>query len=162
MPADDDRSEVLTSLPRSRPQRRSAKRGGGADDGPRASTPEAPTEATGAAPAAVKPRTAAAKPRAAARPKRVATEPREAKVAAAAAKERSAPAGARSTAAKAKATPRPRPVEMPRDDPPARPVEPPSSADVLQSAVRAAGELAQVGATIGREAVKSVLSRLRP
>ena len=69
-------------------------------------------------------------------------------------------------AARAKAAPpsRPRPVgaSVPSDDPPPRPVEPPSGAEVLESAVRAAGELAQVGATIGRHTVKSVLRRLRP
>ena len=112
MPADDDRSEVLTSLPRSRPQRRSAKRSGGGE-----------ASADGGAGA---PEAAGAKP-----------------------------------APKPKAAPRPRPVGagMRSDDPPARPVEPPS---LLNSVVRAAEEFSQVGATIGREAVRSVLRRLRP
>ena len=140
MPADDDRSEVLTSLPRSRPQRRSAKRGGD-DAGP---------SADGGAPASTR-GAAGAKPRAA-------------KVAAAAAKAPGAPTAAPPAAAKGKAAPRSRsrPVGAGAgsDDSPA--VEPPSSADVLESAVRAAGELAQVGATIGRHTVKSVLRRLRP
>ena len=116
MPADADRSEVLTSLPRSRPQRRSAKRGGGGD-------PSADGEPRASAPAAA---STPAKPRA------------------------------------AKPRPRPAGAAIRGDEPTARPVEPPSGGDVLQSAVRAAGELAQVGATISREALKSVLSRLRP
>jgi molybdopterin-biosynthesis enzyme MoeA-like protein len=123
MPADDDRTEVLTSLPRSRPQRRSTKRGGGAGPSSDGAT------AAAAAPAAEKP---VRKPRAAVKPK---------------------------AAARAKAPARPRAAA---EEPGARPVEPPSSADVLQSAVRAAGELAQVGSTIGREALKSVFRRIRP
>src|SRR4051812_7384607 len=119
MPADDDRTEVLTSLPRSRPHRRSAKR------------PDA-----------------AAEP-----PPKPPTEPRVAKVAAAAAKEPGAPT------ARPKPKPKPKPAAKPsaqrparpkapppppREEPVAQPVEPPTGGDVLQSAVRAASELAQV------------------
>jgi hypothetical protein len=141
MPADDDRKQVLTSLPRSRPQRRSTKRAGAAQQPPAGDGPAA-------SPPAPKPR---AKPRAA-RPK-PATEPRAAKAAKTAAQAPGAP----------KRTARPRPAATTAKrtpEPEARPVEPPTSADIVQSAVRAANELAQVGVTIGREAIKGVLSRL--
>ena len=144
MPADDDRNEVLTSLPRSRPQRRSSKRAG-TPAGEGAAVPTDPRVAKVAATAAresagAKPK-AKAKPKAAAKPKPKAAAPRP----------------------KATASPRPRPQPAPappREEPAARRVEPPTGADVLQSAVRAAGELAQVGVTIGRETVKGVLRRL--
>jgi hypothetical protein len=148
MPADDDRNEVLTSLPRSRPQRRSSKRAG-TPAGEGAAVPTEPRVAKVAATAAresagVKPKPkakAAPKPKAAAKAKPKAAAPRP----------------------KATATPRPRPKPAPappREEPAARRVEPPTGADVLQSAVRAAGEIAQVGVTIGRETVKGVLRRL--
>jgi hypothetical protein len=143
MPADDDRNEVLTSLPRSRPQRRSSKRAGT----PAGEAPAVPTEPREAKVAATAAReSAGAKPKPSAKPK-----------AAAKPKPKAAPRP------KATAAPRPRPTPAPappREEPAARRVEPPTGADVLQSAVRAAGEIAQVGVTIGREAVKGVLRRL--
>jgi hypothetical protein len=141
MPADDDRNEVLTSLPRSRPQRRSSKRAA-APAGEGAAVPTEPRVAKVAATAARE--SAGAKPKAKAAPK-----PK--------------PKAAAKPKPKATATPRPRPKPAPappREEPAARRVEPPTGADVLQSAVRAAGELAQVGVTIGRETVKGVLRRL--
>jgi hypothetical protein len=67
--ADGDR-EVLSSLPRTRPERRSSKRGARATAG--TETPKAPT----AKPAAAKPKQRA-KPRTAARPKPKAVPPRK-------------------------------------------------------------------------------------
>ena len=136
MPADDDRNEVLTSLPRSRPQRRSTKRSG-------AAAPPAGDARPAPKAAAAKPRTARPKPP---------TEPRAAKAATDAARTRSTP--------KRAPRPRPRPAPQRPPEPEARRVEPPTSADIVQSAVRAASEIAQVGVTLGREAIKGVLSRL--
>jgi hypothetical protein len=144
MPADDDRNEVLTSLPRSRPQRRSSKRteasAAPAGDGAPASAKTAPAARASAA-AKPKPKTKTnAKAKATAKPK-----------------PKAAPRPKATAAPRARPTPAPAP---PREEPAARRVEPPTGGDVLQSAVRAAGELAQVGVTIGRETVKGVLRRL--
>jgi histone H1/5 len=167
MPA--DRPEVLTSLPRSRPTRRSAKRGGtqeGNGAAPAAPKPKpkaaaAPKAKTAPKRAKAKPAAASAKPKAAARPKR-----------AAAAKPRSAtPAKPKASAAKPKpaAVPpqRPEPIAPGAPDltafptePPRGPVDPPSGGEILQSAAKAAGELAQAGITVGREALKQVVRRL--
>jgi hypothetical protein len=137
MSDDDDRSEVLTSLPRSRPQRRSTKRAGAAEPAPA----DAQTTAR-------KPR-AAAKPRATAKPK-AAPKPR--------AKAKPKPKPKAATAAKAR--PQAAPPPPPTSEPVSAPVEPPSRGDIVQSAVQAVGEIAQVGVTVGREAVKSVIRRL--
>jgi hypothetical protein len=158
-----DRPEVLTSLPRSRPTRRSAKRGG-------------PSEGeAAAAPAKPKAAKAAAKPKAKAAPKKAAKakQPAKAKAkpkprAAATSKSKSKPAPARRAALKEVPTEKkPQPVssgapgldEFPKD-PPSGPVDPPSGGELLQSAAKAAGEIAQAGITVGREALKSVARRL--
>jgi hypothetical protein len=123
---DPDR-EVLTSLPRSRPVRRSTKRG----DRP------APEGAAGAAAKPVAPR-----------------KPRAAKAASAA------------TAAKPAAGPR----DTPRRKVPAagyaapegRAGEPSASAgaELLSTTIQAASELAQIGLTVGRQTLRSMLDRL--
>jgi hypothetical protein len=132
---DSDR-EVLTSLPRSRPERRSAKRGDRAAQSPTRSArlPGAPA----AQPRAPKPAPAAsarAKPTAKAPPERA-------------------------------AAPRPAP---PRKVPPAGYAAPtsraddagPSSAvDLLSTTIQATAELAQIGLTVGRQTLRSMLDRL--
>jgi hypothetical protein len=135
---DSDR-EVLTSLPRTRPVRRSAKRG----DTPHATK----AKAKAAAANAPKPRTTAAKPRAAAQPKATAQAAR--------------PAGAGTTTPRSRTAPR-------RTVPPAGYASPSqaeddqrsASADLIGTAVQAATELAQIGCAVGRQALQSMLDRL--
>ncbi|MDQ1708961.1 MAG: hypothetical protein QOG49_346 [Frankiaceae bacterium] len=149
---DSDR-EVLTSLPRSRPVRRSAKRGA-RPDAASAAKPKAGSAAAGTAKART-PR-ATAKPKATATaksaPKATARGPRPA---------RGATAGADRGAARA---PRPR-----RTIPPAGYAAPTShadenhqsaSADLIGTAVQAAGELAQIGFAVGRQTLQSMIDRL--
>jgi hypothetical protein len=142
--SDGDR-DVFGSLPNARPQRRSAKRDRAAATA-KASTPPAakrkPRAAAKAAPAAkagpaAKPRPTAAKPRAAA------AKPR----AAGAAKGRPAPAPSQIPPA-GYATPRADDDGVPR------------GADLVTTAVMAAGELAQIGLAAGGRALKSALGRL--
>jgi hypothetical protein len=143
---DADR-EVLTSLPRSRPVRRSAKRGERAAAGGATAKAASAKPATGkaapkkAAPAKAAPRKAA--------PKAKAAEP--------AAKPQAA-AGAQ----RAKAPPK-------RKVPPAgyaAPVggdpdsSPPGPTEILSTAIQAAGELAQIGFSVGRQAFQAALERL--
>jgi hypothetical protein len=122
--------DVFGSLPNARPQRRSARR-----DRPAA---KAKPAATGAAEPAAKPKPAArekaatsAKPKPAARPK---TTPPRATAA------QIPPAGY--------ATPRTDDDGIPR------------GADLVTTAVQAAGELAQIGLAAGGRALKSALERL--
>jgi hypothetical protein len=117
---DGDR-EVLTSLPRSRPVRRSAKRGERGDA--KASAKPAARRAPAAKKKAAKPTPAAQRPRPA--PKR--TVP---------------PAGYAAPASRA-------------DDAQAS-----GAADVLTTTIQAAAELAQIGLTVGRQTLRSMLDRL--
>jgi len=149
---DPDR-EVLTSLPRSRPVRRSAKRG----DRPAAGA----TARASAKPVAPrKPRATKAAPAAAAKP---AAAPRAAAKRPATASAKPAPSAAR-----------PRPQDTPRDTPrrtvPAagyaapdgRAGEPAASAgaELVSTTIQAAAELAQIGLTVGRQTLRSMLDRL--
>jgi hypothetical protein len=140
---DSDR-EVLTSLPRTRPVRRSAKRA------ERPSTAAKPTRPTSnpAAADGTKTRKPAAKARAAPRPKATAGT--------------ASGDGARATAQRTRSAPR-------KAVPPAGYASPESScddarrpapADLLGTAVQAAGELAQIGFAVGRQALQSMLDRL--
>ena len=125
--------EVLSSLPRTRPHRRSQKRPARpADPTPAAAKPGA------AKPGAAKPR--AAKPSTAAR-KPSATKP--------------------STAAK-KPAPLRQPAQ-PEGTPPghrARRPAPSRGSDVVGTAVRAAAELAELGLTVGARAIRGAVARL--
>jgi hypothetical protein len=114
-----DNRDVLSGLPRSRPQRPSARR-----EKARASAAKAKPVA--AAAGSAKP---AAKPKAAARPK----------TAAAAAKPKAPPAGY--------ATPQP---------------ATPATQDhgLVSTAIQAAGEIVQIGATVGSQALKAALRRI--
>ena len=172
-----DRPEVLTSLPRSRPTRRSAKRGASGDHETAAETTKAapakkkPAAAKKASPAAAKKKPAtAAKKKAAPAPKK--------KAAATAAKPKAKTTARAKAKPKAKARPRPALKEVPAPpkpeavssgapgledfpkDPVSGPVDPPSGSELLESAVKAAGEIAQAGVTVGREALKSLTRRL--
>ena len=147
---DSDR-EVLTSLPRTRPVRRSAKR----TERPRTPATAAKPKAKAASAAATdapKARKPAAKPRAAAQPKttaRAASRPRPA-------------GGARATAQRPRTTARPKVPQAGYASPP-EPGEDGQrspSADLLGTAVQAAAELAQIGFAVGRQALQSMLDRL--
>jgi|1185.fasta_scaffold215845_2 hypothetical protein len=159
-----DRPEVLTSLPRSRPTRRSAKRGSTNDGEAAAEKPKAKKAAAAKKPAA-KPKAAAPKTKTKAKAK----APAKAKPAAKARpKPKAKPAPARRAALKeVPGGKKPQPVsagapdleDFPKD-PPSGPVDPPSGGELLESAVKAAGEIAQAGVTVGREALKSITRRL--
>jgi hypothetical protein len=133
-PADRD---VLTSLPRTRPTRRSAKRG-------------AVAGATEPAKAAAAPKAgSAAKPKAAAKPKPKAKAP--------------AKAAATTKAAPATEAPRARPSSppaagwaAPRDQDAGRG----GTGELLGTAAQAVGELAQMGLTLGGQVLRQALSRL--
>jgi hypothetical protein len=155
---DSDR-EVLTSLPRSRPVRRSAKR---------AARPDAANGAEATAKRAAKAPRPAAEPRAKAAPKTTAARrPASARTPrpVAAAGERR-PTAARTARAAASADERAAPR---RKIPPAGYAAPTphahddrvaASADLVGTAVQAAGELAQIGFAVGRQALQSMLDRL--
>jgi hypothetical protein len=139
---DSDR-EVLTSLPRSRPVRRSAKRGARPD-----AASAAEPAATSATAGARKPQLKATANGAAKATTRAPRPPRMA-------------AAGQGGAAKA---PRPR-----RTIPPAGYAAPMShaeddhrsaSADLIGTAVQAAGELAQIGLAVGRQTLQSMIDRL--
>jgi len=156
---DPDR-EVMTSLPRSRPVRRSAKRG----DRP---------VAEGAARASSKP-VAPRKPRAAkAVPAAAAAKPASAPRAAAkraASKPEAAPRAAAKAAKPAPSTERERSRDSPRRKVPAAgyaapdgPAGEPSAspgAELVSTTIQAAAELAQIGLTVGRQTLRSMLDRL--
>lgn len=125
--------EVLSSLPRTRPHRRSQKR------------PARPADPTPAAakPGAAKP--GAAKPRAA-KPSTAARKPSATKPSTAAKK----PAPLRQPAQPAGTPPGPR----------ARRPAPSRGSDVVGTAVRAAAELAELGLTVGARAIRGAVARL--
>lgn len=140
----------MGSLPRTRPERRSARRPGATGDQPAAKA--APAKA-GAAKVAAKPR-AKARPAAA----RAAKAPAKAKATATVkspAKARVAPKAKATTSSRAKKLP-PRGFATP--DTPAEP--PPSGTALVTTALQAAGELAQIGLAVGGQAVKSALGKL--
>ena len=136
-PEEPAERDVLSSLPRTRPQRRSAKRDGAARAGG-AGAPKRPAKprATKATAGTSTPRNAASK---------------------AAAKPASKPAGG--APKRAASAPKPPPARPQPADPP-RSVEPPSRTDVLAGTVQAAGELVQAGLAVGGELVRAALSRL--
>jgi len=153
---DSDR-EVLTSLPRSRPVRRSAKRAA-RPDAAAAAAPKSATASKGSAKAGKAGAKAAAKPKATAKPKTAAAAPRPKPKAAA----RPTPAPAAEPAAARAGRP-------PRKVPPAGYASPVSDAehardggspDLVTNAIEAAAELAQIGFAVGRQALQSMLDRL--
>jgi hypothetical protein len=158
--SDSDR-DVLSNLPRSRPHRRSTKREGvTATKRKAAETSEASESAAGTARPADRPRAAARKPAAAK------AKPRTTTAAEAAAKQAATPRAAGTGAgprAQRLRKPPPPPSPLP---PKAGKTEPPrgesqtGGAELLGTVVQAAGELAQVGLTIGGQVLKRAVSRL--
>jgi hypothetical protein len=147
----DERQSVLGNLPRTRPQRSSARRSAA-----RRST--APTDADGeATPKRAAPRRSP-KGRSTATPAR-AGRPKAA--AGAAGKQRKARAPSRrASSAPKRAVPR-QGFETEADR--ARgPVHPPGGTELIASAVEIVGDLAKSGLSSGERALKSVLSRLSP
>ena len=183
---EDDEREVLTSLPRSRPTRRSSKRG---EPAPAVSAEQAPRKASdGAAQTAGE---APAKPQASKAPAPAAPSPR-AKRATASPRPKRAASSARPKPATASARPKrqprqpasaepagdqqPAPTESTsgRRTPPERKVPPagyapPAGGDregpsgpteVLTTAIQAATELAQIGFSVGRQVLQAAIERL--
>ena len=146
--------DVLTSLPRTRPARRSAKRDRPARAGGGAST------ASGSSPAKPKAASSGAKPKAASSRAKGASTSRSRTAAATAAKPRAA---ARPTAATAKAA---RGAAEPAVPPAGYATEAqahghgPDPFAVVTTAVQAAGEIAHIGATLWGQAMRSAISRL--
>ena len=132
--------DVFGSLPNSRPQRRSAKRDRAGATAKAAAPTAAKAKTTAAKPKSAKP--TAAKPKAKAKPRTTAKAKPAAKARATA-----APA-APSIPPSGYATPRPDDDGVPR------------GADLVTTAVQAAGELAQIGLAAGGRALKSALERL--
>jgi len=164
----EDEREVLTSLPRSRPTRRSSKRGERPDPQqatepssppePAASTAKAKPAASAepaepAPPKAVRPKPARPKP---ARPKPPPPKPP-------AASERPPP----KKPAPEKTTERPR-IQPERKVPPAGYAAPTSgyyqgpaaATEILTTTFQAATELVQIGFSVGRQALRAALDRL--
>jgi hypothetical protein len=119
--------DVMSSLPRTRPQRPSRRRASG-------------REATGKA------THTAAKP-AASRAKAAKSASRGSRAASA----RPKPQGVRPSAATNAASHAP---------PPKRPASPPTGTDLVGTAVQAAGEIAQLGLTLGTRALRDAVKRL--
>ena len=136
---------MLTSLPRSRPVRRSAKRA------------ERPAAAQAAETATKAPAARARKPAAAAAAKPAAA--RAKKPAAARAKE---PAAAAAKAPGAASAPRRKVPAAGYAAPNTRSDAPPASAgaELISTTIQAAAELAQIGLTVGRQTLQSMLDRL--
>ena len=128
---------MLTSLPRSRPVRRSAKRGERTPSAQAAATVTKPTAARAKKPAAAT--AARAKKPAAATTAKPATAPAE--------PPRSAPR--RKVPAAGYAAPNTR-----ADEPPAS-----AGAELISTTIQAASELAQIGLTVGRQTLQSMLDR---
>jgi hypothetical protein len=136
----DGERDVFGSLPNARPHRRSAKRDRPGATAKAASPAAAKAKATAAKPKSAKP--TAAKPKAKAKPRTTAK-------AKPAAKPRAATATpASDIPAAGYATPRPDDDGVPR------------GADLVTTAVQAAGELAQIGLAACGRALKSALERL--
>ena len=129
--------DVMSSLPRTRPQRPSRRRAGGDGAASKARrTPSAKPTAERRAKRAAAPAKPAA--RATAKTPRVTSARRK-------------PAGVRPSAATDAATSRPSPK---------RPPSPPSGTDLVGTAVQAAGELAELGLTFGARALRDAVKRI--
>jgi hypothetical protein len=129
--ADGDR-EVLSSLPRTRPERRSVKRGAragaGATDTPAKATAKAKAKAKPRPKASAKPRVARSKP-SAARSKPRAVPPRQVPPSGYAVPKNASPVGAGGT-------------------------------ELVGTAIQALGELANLGVSLGNRALREALGRL--
>ena len=154
---DSDR-EVLTSLPRSRPVRRSAKRG------------ERSAAAKGAATATAARRKPAAKPRAAkapagaakGKPPKSAAGKTAADATAATTPARAPKAGHQQRTPPSRVAPRRKVPPAGYAAPTSRAGETPASgaADLIGTTLQAAAELTQIGLAVGRQTLQSMLDRL--
>lgn len=136
-PKDETRDGgVLAGLPRTRPQRRSERR------------KAAPARKSPRAKAASKRSPAAAKPAAAPRSKPAAAKATK-------------PTGAKTAESRPLRQPA-QPRNVPRQPPRAAPPEPPAddAPHLVGTAVQAAGELAQIGLTVGTQILRGALSKL--
>jgi hypothetical protein len=152
---DGDR-DVFGSLPNTRPQRRSARRErAGAETKPAAAKPAAQAPAAGAKPAA-RAKPAAQAPAAGAKPAARAKPAAQAPAAGAkpAAQARPAAEAAPPRAATSNIPPAGYATPRGNDD------GVPRGAELVTTAVQAAGELAQIGLAAGGRALKSALGRL--
>jgi hypothetical protein len=153
--SDEDKAEpaksVMGNLPSTRPTRMARRRDGDAAAKP-VEAPPKPRAKAAAKPARAKPRTAA-KPKTAAkaRPAAKRKTPARPKAGAAATKPRAVRSGSPSLDA-AKKKPR---AQRRRPAP-----EPPKGAELVTTAVQATGELAKIGVTLGRQALKRAARRL--
>ena len=157
MASKDASKSVMGNLPSTRPARIGGRREAADGEG-----------ATKAKPAA-KPKAAATRKAAPAKPKATAAKPKPA----AAAKPEATAAKSKATAAEPKAAGKPRAVrsgspalkaakdkKTAATPPPRTPAQPPKGAELVTTAVQAAGELAQIGLTLGGQAVKRAVRRL--
>ena len=163
--AERDRVGVLGTLPASRPDRIGRPRRGEAKSA--AAKPRAKAAAA-TAKAAAKPRAtvaakakAAPKPKAAAKPKpkpkpKAAAKPK----AKAVPKAKAAPTTAHKPAAVRPASPPLAPPRRVTDAPPPKPLAPPTGTELVTTTLRAAGELAQIGLTLGGHALKRAVDRI--
>jgi hypothetical protein len=127
--------EVLSSLPRTRPQRRSSKRPGRGRAAPkRASASSAPRAST---------------PKRTAKPQSRATS----------AKPGAKPTAVRPSAATSHAR-RPRSASARQTPPPRRAAQSPTGSELVETAIEAAAELAQLGLSVGARAVRGAISRI--
>jgi len=128
---DDSGDEVLRSLPSRRPQRRSARRDGAT------AAKRAPAKSRAAKPSAVK--AATAKPPAAKRVRPKAAGANGGKL-----------RGVRPSEATSAASSKPG----------ARPATPPEGVELVGTAIQAAGELAQIGLSLGTKALRGAVRRI--
>ena len=147
--ASKDAKSVMGNLPSTRPARIGRRREG--EDG-EAATPKAtatkPTASASKSKAtASKPKASASKPKATASKTRAAAEPKAA----------SKPRAVRSGSPGLKAAKDKKAARPPRK---AQPSTPPKGTELVTTAVQAAGELAQIGLTLGGRAVKRAVRRL--
>ena len=156
---DTPTSGVISNLPRHRPHRRSDKRRPPGEGRPAQNGAREPR--AGKAPGPQRSAPAGAQRSAAAGAQRSAsTGPRAPKGAPPprSARERiGATAGAKTRPAGPSARPRPTPPPPPAQE---RPGGPPSGTELLGTVVQAAGELAEIGLTLGAQAVKNAVKRL--
>ena len=182
-PSDPDSSgadrDVLTSLPRTRPTRRSAKRdrparatpasGAGAgttppEDPAAAAATDTPARARRREPAKAKPEaTTAARAKAAGPRAKAAAKPRAASATATRRRTgstRATAAAAAAPTAESRSETTVPPAGYATEPPPASGRRGPDPFALVTTAVQAAGEIAQIGATLWSQAVRSAISRL--
>jgi hypothetical protein len=132
--SDERPNDLLSALPRTRPHRRSQKRGAK----PQAAVAEAK-------PAAAKPKPAAAKPKA--------------KPASAGARATTRKSSRRSGDTRMRQPAQPRGIPSARRAPKRKPA-PTTGAELVGTAVQAVGELAEIGVAVGTRALRNALGRL--